>query len=76
MPAQTTTTEHTKGIEEMNDRDTKTQVLREVLGLRKLTHTTRMITTRSQNTVLATLNEMDLAWVCGQLLEHEQRYGW
>ena len=52
------------------------QVFDKVVALRHLTHSSGMITKRSQHTLLETLTDSDLAVVCQELLRHQQQFGW
>lgn len=50
--------------------------LDKILALRHLTHTQNVRTTRSQNTILASLPDADLAIVAVELEKHLHEFGW
>jgi len=56
-----------KGIEMTVDQQKVASVVERVFALRRITEQTNMITTRSQNILLATLNESELAETALQL---------
>ena len=52
------------------------EIFEKVVGLRHLTHQGGMITKRSQNSLLASLNDSDLAIVSRELFRHTEQCGW